>query len=88
MSKETDKSKGTFAFSKQNYIFLAAGVLVVIIGFLLMSGGKSDDPSVFNEEVFSARRITLAPIVVLLGYAFIVWAIMKKPGEKHEEAEK
>jgi len=88
MSKEGDKSKGTFAFSKQNYIFLALGVFTVIIGFLLMSGGKSDDPSVFNEDVFSARRITLAPILVLLGYGLVIWAIMKKPKENPEVEQK
>jgi len=79
MSKEGNKTNNAFAFSKQNYIFLAVGVGVVIIGFLLMTGGKSEDPSQFNEAVFSTRRITIAPIVVLLGYAFIIWAIMKRP---------
>ena len=52
----------------------------LIVGFLLMVGGKSPDPNIFNEkEIFSPRRITLAPILVLLGFAFEIWAIMKKP---------
>lgn len=87
MNKEGEKTNTGFAFGKQNYLFLAVGVVVVIIGFLLMTGGKSDDPSKFNEAVFSAQRITLAPIVVLLGYVFIIWAIMRrpKPAEKSEE---
>ena len=51
-----------------------------ILGFILMIGGKSEDPSVFNEEeIFSFRRITLAPMVVLAGFIFEIWAIMKKP---------
>lgn len=69
-----------FAIAKENYTYLIIGFVVIIIGFLLMMGGKSTDPSVFNEkELFSFRRITLAPIVVVAGFAFEIWAIMKKP---------
>lgn len=77
--KETDPG---FALGKQNYLYLLIGFIIIIIGFLLMIGGKSDDPNVFNkDEIFSFRRITLAPIVVLFGFAFEIWAIMKKPEE-------
>ena len=56
-----------------------------MVGFLLMVGGKSPDPNVFNaEELFSFRRITLAPVVVLAGFAFEIWAIMKKPKSSNE----
>ncbi len=69
-----------FAFEKKNYQLLLVGLVVVIIGYLLMSGGGSHDPNEFNEaELFSARRITAAPIIVLLGYLFIGYAIMYKP---------
>ena len=68
-----------FAIGKENFKYIAVGVVVLIIGFLLMSGGKSDDPNVFNPEIFSFRRITLAPIIVVSGFIFIIWAIMKKP---------
>ena len=71
-------SKSGF-FSKQNYILLIIGVLIVLVGFVLMSGGGSDNPTEFNKDIFSGRRITLAPIVVLFGYMFVVYAIMKKP---------
>ena len=67
-----------FAFGRENYVLLAISALVLIIGYMLMAGGKSSDPSVFNEEVFSFRRITLAPIVVIIGYIIGVYAIVKK----------
>lgn len=71
-----------FALDGTNYLFLAVGFIIIIIGFLLMVGGKSEDPAVFSEEIFSFRRITLAPIVVLAGFAFEIWAIMRKPKSK------
>jgi hypothetical protein len=73
-----------FVFSRQNYLLLLSGLGVVILGFVLMSGGGSDDPNVFNEAIFSFRRITLAPIVVLTGYGIIMYAIMKKPKVNQE----
>lgn len=67
-------------FSKENYIWMAAGIALVAIGILLMSGGKSGDPNVFNkDEVYSFRRITLAPIIILLGLGIEIYAIFKKP---------
>ncbi len=67
-----------FPLSMTNYKLLAIGFVVIIIGFVLMAGGGSDDPNVFNEDVYSFRRITLAPIVVLAGFVFEIYAIMKK----------
>lgn len=67
-----------FSFGKINYLLMLAGTALIILGFVLMSGGKSDDPNVFNPEVFSFRRITLAPIVVLSGFALNIYAIVKK----------
>ena len=79
MSKN-NKGKISFALGKENYILLVIGFAIIVLGFLLMIGGKSEDPTVFNEEeIFSFRRITLAPIVVLAGFIFEIWAIMKKP---------
>ena len=68
-----------FALGKENYVLLVIGFVIIIIGFLLMVGGKSEDPKVFNPAIFSFRRITLAPMTVLFGYIFEIWAIMKKP---------
>jgi hypothetical protein len=78
-TKSDNKEKQNFALSRENYKLLAIGFAVIIIGFLLMLGGKSHDPKVFSDKIFSFRRITLAPIVVLAGFAFEIWAIMKKP---------
>jgi len=64
---------------------LLIGFVIIVVGFLLMVGGKADSPEQFNPEVFSFRRITLAPLVVLLGFAFEIYAIMKKPKEKEED---
>ena len=85
--KEAEKSQVGFAFGPQNYRLLIIGLIVIVIGFLLMLGGKSDDPNVFNPEIFSWRRITLAPIVVLIGFVIEGVAIMKKP-KTSKEAEK
>jgi hypothetical protein len=74
----------TLLFDKTNYIILAAGALLIIIGFLLMSGGNTD-PNVFNEaEIYSFRRITLAPIVIIAGFLTIIVAILKKPASSSE----
>lgn len=67
-----------FPLEAKNYKLLAIGLGVIVIGFILMAGGGSDDPNVFNEEVYSFRRITLAPIVVLAGFIFEIYAILKK----------
>jgi len=78
---ENQADKSGFALGKENYKLLIIGMAIIIFGFILMIGGGSEDPNVFNEEVFSFRRITLAPLVVLGGFIFEIWAIMKKPKE-------
>jgi hypothetical protein len=77
MSKKETEKKFEMALEKQNYLLLGISFLIVIIGFLLMMGGGSQNPEVFNEEVYSFRRITLAPLVVLFGFMFAIYAIMK-----------
>jgi len=67
-----------FLFDKINYKFLLIGIGVIALGFILMSGGGSDDPKVFNEDVFSFRRIHLAPTVVLIGFGITIYSIFKK----------
>ncbi len=79
MAKETEKPKTDLAFGKENYILLLVGLGFIVTGFILMTGGGSDDPNVFSEEIFSFRRITLAPIVVITGFVIEIFAIMKKP---------
>jgi len=85
MGTKTDKKeKLNFALGRENYKLLAIGFAIIVIGFLLMLGGRSEDPNEFSEEIFSFRRITLAPIVVLAGFVFEIWAIMKKPREEEK----
>jgi hypothetical protein len=67
-------------FGKENYTWIIAGLAVIALGLILMAGGKSEDPNVFNpKEVYSFRRITLAPILILLGLTLEVFAIFRKP---------
>ena len=66
-------------FTKKNYLLLIAGLVLIGLGYLLMIGGGSEDPNVFNEEIFSFRRITLAPMTCLLGFIVIIAAIMWRP---------
>jgi len=80
--KKIEKEKIDFPLQKENYFLLVIGFVIIIIGFLLMIGGKAENPNEFNPDVFSFRRITLAPIIVLFGFGFEIWAIMKKPKEE------
>tara|TARA_R110002072_G_scaffold83202_3_gene189063 strand:+ start:1804 stop:2043 length:240 start_codon:yes stop_codon:yes gene_type:complete len=74
-----EKKQHQMAFGKENYIWLAISLGVLVIGYLLMAGGGTEDPTVFkHEEIFSFRRITLAPLVVLLGFILGFYAILKK----------
>lgn len=80
---ETEPQKG-FALGRQNYKLMAIGFAIIVVGFILMAGGHSNDPKVFSGDIFSFRRITLAPLVVLAGFVFEIYAIMKKPGEENK----
>lgn len=73
------KDHPEFPLGKENYKLIAIGFVIIIIGFVLMAGGVSDDPQEFSPAIFSFRRITLAPLVLLAGFIFEIWAIMKKP---------
>ncbi len=70
--------KTTFLFERGNYVLMLAGLALIVLGFLLMSGGGSEDPNVYNPELFSARRIVVAPLFIVMGFALEVWAIMRK----------
>ena len=74
-----NNNKPEFLFDKVNYKILLVGLAVMALGFILMSGGRSEDPNVFNEEIFSFRRIRLAPAVVLLGFGITIYSILKNP---------
>ncbi|MFA6401501.1 MAG: DUF3098 domain-containing protein [Salinivirgaceae bacterium] len=79
MSTLKENSKVDFALEKSNYILMGIGLAIIIFGFILMAGGKSDDPKVFNESMFNFQRITLAPLLVFGGFVFEIYAILKKP---------
>jgi len=82
---EKNVASGTqpmFAFGKENYRLLLIGLAVIVLGFILMIGGGSDDPNKFNEAIFNFQRLTLAPILILGGYVIEIFAIMKKPKQK------
>jgi uncharacterized membrane protein len=71
------KSKKEFIFSKANYKLMLIGFVVIALGFILMVGGGSDDPNVFNPEIFNFRRIRLAPALVLIGFGIEIAAILR-----------
>lgn len=77
--KKEAKANEKFIFERENYKFMIIGLAVIALGFILMAGGGSDDPNVFNPEIFSWRRIRLAPTVVLIGFAIEIYAILLKP---------
>ena len=70
------KTYKTFVFEKKNYLIMIIGLLFIATGFILMSGGASDDPNVFNPEIYNFQRIRLAPTLVLIGFAIQVYAIL------------
>ncbi len=85
-SSDTPRGNQIFLFDKSNYTWMLIGVAFILIGIALTAGGKSPDPHQFNyEELFSFRRITLAPILMMLGFGIEVYAIMKKPAETGKE---
>lgn len=80
--KATVKPEQTFLFDRENYIWMFAGLALIFLGLFLMSGGKSANPNEFNyAEIYSFRRITLAPVLMMIGFGVEVYAIMKKPKE-------
>ena len=79
---KNEDNKTTMPFGRDNYLWVIIGLAFLLIGFTLMIGGGSNDPDVFNEAIFSFRRITLAPILVLIGFGIQIYAIMKKDKNK------
>ncbi|MEG0795593.1 MAG: DUF3098 domain-containing protein [Odoribacter sp.] len=84
LKNTTPDKKAGFPIPVSSYKMILIGFGIVLLGFLLMMGGGSHDPNVFDYNIFSFRRITLAPIVVLIGFGFVFWAIMRKPKQNKE----
>ncbi|MFK8274486.1 DUF3098 domain-containing protein [Capnocytophaga cynodegmi] len=76
-----NKHHSTLIFGRKNYIFMLIGLAIIALGFILMSGGGSDDPNVFDASIFSFRRIHLAPTLVLLGFSVEIYAILLNPNK-------
>jgi len=85
MAQKEIKKEKEMALGKKNYRLLAIAFVIVVIGFILMAGGGNSNPEVFDDSIYSFRRITLAPIVVLFGFLFGIYAIMKKPRDSGED---
>jgi hypothetical protein len=77
-----DTNKQEFLFGANNYKILIIGLVVIALGFILMSGGANENPNVFNEEVYNFRRIRLAPTFVLIGFGITIYSILKKSTKK------
>ncbi|MBT8255828.1 MAG: DUF3098 domain-containing protein [Bacteroidia bacterium] len=80
--KQEAAKKTVFIFEAKNYRFMLIGIAFIAVGFILMAGGGSDDPNVFNPEIYSWRRIRLAPAFILIGFGFEVYAILLNPKKK------
>ncbi|MEM1337693.1 MAG: DUF3098 domain-containing protein [Bacteroidota bacterium] len=80
-STNQKKRSPQFIFQRKNYVFLFIGVACIALGFILMSGGGSDDPNVFNPEIYNFRRIRLAPLLVVLGLGIQIYAILLDPNK-------
>ena len=74
-----EPKKADFAFSRENYVIMMVGLAVILLGFILMIGGGSDNPKVFNDAIFNFQHLTLSPILILIGYGIEIYAIMKTP---------
>jgi hypothetical protein len=79
--KRKEQSKSEFIFGKKNYKFMFIGLLVIALGFILMAGGGSDDPNVWNDAVFNFRRLRIAPGLVIIGFGIQIYAILLDPND-------
>lgn len=80
--KRKEAIQSNFIFEHENYKFMLIGIAVIVLGFILMTGGGSDDPAVFNPEIYSWRRIRLAPALILIGFGIEIYAILLNPKKK------
>ena len=72
------EGRNAFPFERRNYLFFLLGIALLVVGYLLMSGGGVEDPNEFSQAIFSTRRITLAPLTVMAGYGVIFYSILKR----------
>ena len=77
--KKNKESQNGFLFGKRNYMIMIIGLVIIALGFILMAGGGSEDPNVFNEDIYNFRRIRLAPTLVIIGFIVEIYAILANP---------
>jgi hypothetical protein len=77
--KDENIQKPAFVFGKKNYIFMVIGIVFIAVGFIFMSGGGSDNPAIFNKEIYNWQRIRLAPTLVIIGLGVEIYAILVTP---------
>ena len=77
--KAKKETKQVFLFGKRNYIIMLVGLFLIALGFVFMAGGGSDDPTVFNEEIYNWQRIRLAPTLIIIGLGIVIYAILANP---------
>lgn len=82
--RKEQQQKKHFVFHRKNYKFMLIGIAFITLGFILMTGGGSDDPNVFNPEIYNWRRIRLAPALILIGFGIEIYAILLNPGKTEE----
>ena len=82
--KQKELAKKQFIFERKNYKFMLIGIAFITLGFILMMGGGSDDPNVFNPAIYNWQRIRLAPALILIGFGIEVYAILLNPTKKEE----
>ncbi|MBP9990257.1 MAG: DUF3098 domain-containing protein [Bacteroidales bacterium] len=79
--KETENKNFDFVFGKTNYILMVAGIIILVLGYILLSGGGSDDPNTFNPAMFNAQRLYVSPILIVVGFVVEIFAIMFNPNK-------
>ncbi|MFL0094457.1 DUF3098 domain-containing protein [Tenacibaculum maritimum] len=79
MKENKHSQKSQFLFRKRNYMFMLIGIAIIAVGFILMAGGGSENPAVFNPEIYNWRRIRLAPTLVIIGFGIEIYAILADP---------
>lgn len=82
--RKEEAKRNAFLFERKNYIFMLIGAAFIALGFIFMAGGGSDDPNVFNPDIYHWRRIRLAPALILIGFGFEVYAILFNPNKEEE----
>lgn len=86
--KKLKQAYKPFLFGKKNYMFMFVGLAFITLGFVLMAGGASDDPNVFNPEIFNNRRIRIAPTLILIGFGIEIYAILLNPDSDKKNKDK